>query len=74
MQSRRVEVAVGFGDQTWRDIWVDVPEDPNCILEDDKVSEKAEKIVTKMAVDADWNVTFLHVIYVETPDDMEGIV
>jgi len=74
MQTRRVEVAIGFADLTWRDLWVDVEEDPDHVLDDDELSAKAEEVVTAMAIKGGWNVTFVHVIYVETPDDMDGIV
>jgi len=75
MQERRVEVAVGFADHTWRDIWVTVPEEPNYVLDDDEVRAKAHDIVMIMANSADWNVSFIYVIYVETPDDLlDGIV
>lgn len=74
MQERNVEVAIGFADHTWREIWVEVPEDPNCILDDDDASTKAHDIVMTMAIENGWNVSFIYVIYVETPDDTGGRV
>jgi hypothetical protein len=74
MQERNVEVAVGFADHTWREIWVKVPQDPDYILEDEEVSTKAHDVVMTMANENGWNVSFIYVIYVESPDDMEGIV
>jgi hypothetical protein len=74
MRERNVEVAVGFADHTWRDLWVQVPQDPNCVLEDNEASTKAHDIVMTMANENGWNVSFIQVIYVESPDDMDGIV
>ncbi len=74
MQERNVEVAVGFSDHTWREIWVKVPQDPDHILKDAEVSTKAHDIVMTMANENGWNVAFIYIIYVESPDDMDEIV
>ena len=74
MRERQVEVAVGFADHTWRDIWVTVPQDPNNILDDEEASEKAHDIVMTMANEGGWNVSFIQVIYVQSPDNLGGML
>ena len=71
MQERSVEVAVGFADHTWRDIWVKVPEDPNSVLDDDVVREKAIELAK--IVFSSVEVSFLSVIYIEPLDCVEGV-
>lgn len=68
MHKRRVEVAVGLTDHTWREVSVDVPEDPSYVLDEDEVSSKAVDIAMQLAIAADLNVSFIYVIYVEDPD------
>ena len=72
MQERRVEVAVGFADHTWRDLWVGVPENPEYVLDDVEIVEKAEAIIMTMGNQNDWNVSFIHVIYIEPIEDTDG--
>jgi hypothetical protein len=75
MQERRVEVAVGLTDHTWREVWVNVPEDPDHVLDDDETSTKAHDIAMTLAIQAGQNVSFIYVIYVEpVGDDLDGIV
>ena len=74
MHTRSVEVAVGFPDHTWKNIWVEVPENPNYILDDDVASEKAEEMVEVLASQAGWTVTFIKVLYIQDPDGLDGIV
>ena len=73
MQERRVEVAVGFADHTWRDLRVTIPQDPNYVLDDDEAIRKANDIVMLMGNQNDWNVSFICTIYVEPLEDMDGI-
>lgn len=72
---REVEVAVGFTDHTWRELWVEVPEDDNHVLDDEEASEKAEEVALEIAAQADWDVAFTSVLYLKPPeDDLNGIV
>jgi len=72
MQERSVEVAVGFADHTWRDIWVKVPKDPSHVLEDDEVEEKAIELAK--LVFSSVEVSFFSVIYIEPLDYVAGVV
>lgn len=72
MQERSVEVAVGFSDHTWRDIWVKVPEDSNNVLEDDKMEEEAIQLAK--LVFSSVEVSFFSVIYIEPLDYVDGVV
>ncbi len=74
MRERKVEVAVGFADNTWRNIWVTVPQDPNYVLDDSEVILKANDIIMLMGNQNDWNVSFICTIYVEPLEDMDGIL
>jgi hypothetical protein len=74
MHTRRVEVAIGFADKTWRELRVEVPQNPDYVLDDAEAEEKAQKIAMTIANDADWNVAFIHVIFVEPLDDMDGLI
>lgn len=74
MRERQVEVAIGLADHTWREIWVSVPEESDYTLEDDEIAARAHSIVMTMANRADWNVSFIYIIYIESPDDFDGIL
>ena len=72
MHTRKVEVAVGLSDHTWRDIRVEVEEDPDHVLDDDELKEKA-KVMAKRVFSSK-EVSFLVVIYIEPLDYMEGLL
>ncbi len=76
MSERQVEVAVGLADHTWREIWVNVPQDPDYVLDEVEVKEKAHDIVMKLANDEGLNVSFIHIIYIgDGPGDpLDGLV
>jgi len=69
---RRAKVVAGLLDQTWREINVEVAEDPNYVLEDDEVKEKAIQLA-KLVFSSE-EVSFFLVTYVEPIDFMDGIV
>jgi hypothetical protein len=67
-----VAVAVGFPDFTWSELQVEVAEDPNYVLDDDEVKEKAIEQAKKEFPKVE--VAFLTVIYIEPLDYMEGLI
>ena len=69
---RRAKVVAGFLDHTWREINVEVAEDPNYVLEDYEVKEKAIELAK--LVFSSVEVSFFLVTHVEPLDYVEGII
>ena len=69
---RRVRIAVGLPSYTWCELHLEVEEDPDYILENDEVEERALAIA-KSEFSGE-QVSFFLVTYVEPPDYMDGII
>ncbi len=66
MHVRKVEVAVGLSNLVWKEVQVDVEENLHHLLDDTEVSRRAEEMIESMAREAGWDVSFIHVLYVES--------
>ena len=77
---REVKVAVGSADGTWHKFTVTVEEDPNYVLDDCEVREKAVQIAEETAVKFGLEgegreIVFCHVLTIEPLDDpLNGVV
>lgn len=65
---RIVEFAVGFSDNTWKELEIRVTEDPAYALEDQEVIDEATKVIEK--VEFPQEISFYHVLYVSEPESL----
>jgi len=69
---RHAHVVACLKDHTWRKLRVEVGQDPNYVLEDDEVKEKAIELA-KIIISSE-EVDFYVVTYIEPLDYMDGII
>ncbi len=72
---REVEVAIGYTGGMWASIWVKIP-DNGYVLSDAELTEKAEEealdqvaAALKLTNSKRRAVSFVKVLYIDTPDD-----
>lgn len=69
---RSATVAVGFRDHTWREIEVEIAEDPNYVLDDLEVKEQVKE-VARRRFSREEGVSFIKVLFIEPIDYMDGM-
>ncbi|MBD3260691.1 MAG: hypothetical protein GF334_03295 [Candidatus Altiarchaeales archaeon] len=67
MPVRKVQVAFGFTDGTWREVEIEVPEEEERVLDEDEVREEALLLARQMEFDGKM-ISFRSVLHISSPE------